>query len=463
MRRDVVQWCKAVSVACFLCVAGPACADMYSATAAYEKGDFTVAFKQFKELAELGKPSAQFDVAVMYAKGEGVQQSNVLAHAWASIAGQNGEEKGTVLAEKLEPDLTPNSLRFSKDLQAEYSGSALNARLLPRMLKDKEYEDREPAKLAKPFIPSYPAEAQRKGVQGEAFVEFTVAPDGHPRSTRILYAVPANYFEDAIRESVLRTLYLPARINGKPVAASNSMFFNFKIDSVSLRDYGGLAKQVEDAKVKAEAGDPAAQMLYGMMLAGLPQLNQHYTQALPWFLKAAQAGAPYAQYQVGTALLRGHGCQCESVKGEIWLQKAAQADEPNAQVSLAEYLLQEHVSSESVSGALVWLERATKQNNSAGKYLLASVLASSPDASIRDPSRALALADAVEHDYKRDPTLWEIRAAAYAARSDYSAAKKSQVHAVEEAQALGWDLEPMQQREALYAARQPWTGDLLAF
>jgi hypothetical protein len=73
------------------------------------------------------------------------------------------------------------------------------------------------------------------------------------------------------------------------------------------------------------------------------------------------------------------------------------------------------------------------------------------------------LADAVERDYKRDPSLWEIRAAAYAARSDYSSAKKAQAHAIEEAKALGWDLEPMQQRESLYTARQPWTGDLLAF
>ena len=40
---------------------------------------------------------------------------------------------------------------------------------------------------------------------------------------------------------------------------------------------------------------------------------------------------------------------------------------------------------------------------------------------------------------------------------------EAQAHAIEEAKALGWDLEPMQQRESLYAARQPWTGDLLGF
>jgi uncharacterized protein len=463
MHREIIRWLKTAPTLVLLLIAAPAWSDMYSATAAYQKGDFATAFQQFKELAELGKANAQFNIAIMYAKGEGIGSSNVLAHAWASIAAQNGEERGNELAAKLEPLLTPNSLRFSKDLQAEYSQTALNARLLPRMLKDKEYEDRDPAKLSKPYLPAYPVDAQMKGVQGQVFVEFTVAPDGHPRSPRILYAIPSHYFDDAVREGILRSLYLPARINGKPVAAPTGMFFNFVVTQVSLKDYGNLATQVEDAKTKAEAGDPSAQMLYGMMLAGLPQLKQHYTQALPWFLKAAQAGAPYAQFQVGTALLRGHGCQCENTKGEIWLQKAAQADEPNAQVSLAEYLLREHTNSESVPGAIVWLERAVKQNNSAGKYLLASVLASSPDKNVRDPSRALALADAAERDYKRDPSLWEIRAAAYAARGDFGAAKKAEARAMESAKALGWDLDAMQQRDSVYAAGQPWTGDLLDF
>lgn len=463
MRRDVKRLWKSVASVVFLLFTIPASADMYSATIAYQKGDLSTAFQQFKELAELGNSGAQLNLAVMYAKGEGIASSNVLAHAWASIAAQNGEEKGATLAARLEPELTPNSLRFSKDLQGEYSPAALNARLLPHMLKDKEYADRDPAKLSKPFMPPYPTGAQQKGVQGEGYVEFVVAPDGHPRSPRILYVVPRNYFEDAIRESILRSVYLPARIDGKPVSASTGMYFNFKLSQVSLSDYGNLAKQVEETKAKAQAGDPSAQMLYGMMLAGLPQLKQNYTQALPWFLKAAQSGAPYAQFQIGSALLRGRGCQCESVKGEIWLQKAALADEPNAQVSLAEYLLREHAGSETISGALVWLERAAKQNNVAAKYLLASVLASSPEAGVRDAARALALADAVERDYKRDPSLWEIRAAAYAARSDYPAARKAQARAIDEAKALGWDLQLMQQRGAHYSAAQPWSGDLLEF
>ena len=132
----------------------PAWADVYSAQKAYEKRDFAAAFQQFKELAELGQPLAQFDLAIMYARGEGVATSNTNAHAWASLAAQNGEVRGTDLADKLEPMLTPNSLRFSSELQAEFSQAKLNERLLPQVLHGREYEDRDPPRRLKPHLPS---------------------------------------------------------------------------------------------------------------------------------------------------------------------------------------------------------------------------------------------------------------------------------------------------------------------
>jgi TonB family protein len=315
----------------------------------------------------------------------------------------------------------------------------------------------------KPYLPSYPRAAERKGVQGETYVEFVVAPDGHPRLPRILYSVPSGYFEEYVRESIMRSTYLPARINGQPISATRSMLYNFKMQSISIHDYGDLAHRVEQAKAKAEAGDVSAQMLYGMMIAGLPQLNQTYDKAVPWFLKAAQAGVPYAQFQIGTGLLNGRGCQCEEIKGEIWLEKAAQADQADAQVSLAEYLLRGKPSAESLQGAMVWLERAAKQGNASGELLLSSILAANPFQDIRDPARALSLTDALQRTYKEDPSFWEIRAAAFASRDDYGAATKAQTQAVTEATRLGWDLRPLQQRASLYAAHQPWHGDLLNF
>ena len=441
----------------------PAWADLYSAQMTYKKGDFATAFKQFKELAEVGQPRAQLDLALMYVRGEGVDHNNVYAHAWASLAGQNGELKGKDLADQLEPDLTPTSLRVSSDIQAQYSQTTLEARLMPHFLKEKEYADRDPVRPSKPFIPAYPAEAQRRGIQGEAYVEFVVAPDGHTRIPRILYSLPGGFFEDAVRESVMRSVYLPARINGQPISTTVSVMYNFTVPGAKISDYQGLERRVHDTEAKAEAGDVQAQMLYGMMLAGLPQLRRTYAQALPWFLKAAQAGAPYAQYQIGTGLLQGRGCQCEAGKGEIWLEKAAQADQSDAQVSLAEYLLKNDSNRESVAGAMVWLERAVKQKNSAAKLLLSAVLAAIPLNDVRDPQRALTLSDSIEHEYKNDPSYWEIRAAAYAARGDSTAAVKTQGKAVNEATHLGWDVVLLQQRQSLYESGKSWTGNLLAF
>jgi len=442
--------------------ATPAWADLGSAAAAYKKGEFASAFQQFKELAELGQPEAQLDLAIMYTRGEGTTISNTYAHAWASLASTNGESRATTLRERLESELTPTSLQISSDIQAQYSQAALDKRLMPRFLKGKEYEDRDPVRSSKPFIPSYPPGAQREGIQGEAYVEFIVAPDGHPRIPRILYAVPTGFLEDTVRDSVMRSIYLPARLNGQPIATTVSVFYNFKMD-VSIDHYGNLEQRVKATLKKAEAGDPAAQMLYGMMLAGLPQLKQTYDKALPWFLKAAQAGAPYAQYQIGTGLLTGHGCQCDTGKGEIWLAKAAQSDQPDAQVSLAEYLLKGNPDQESIGGAVVWLKRAAKQGNSAAKLRISAILAANPLKKFRDPTRALALADGLEHELKHDPSLWEIRAAANASRADFRAATKAQAQAIVEAKRLDWDLTQLNQRQAAYASAQAWNGDLLAF
>jgi len=457
------SWLAACVVIALLLVARAANADLHTAHVAYEKQDFKTAFTQFKELAELGQPQAQYALAVMYVRGEGVERSMTYGHAWASLAAANGEPRGSVLATDLETNLTPTSLAISVDIQVQFNQATLDKRLMPVVLRGKDYQDRDPPRLSKPFVPEYPLDAQHKGIQGEAYVEFVVAPDGHPRIPRILYALPAGYFEATIRDSVLKSVFLPARINGQPMSSAYSMFYNFEMKEVSIHAYGNLEQRVAKTKLLAEGGDPSAQMLYGMMIAGLPQLKQTRDRAVPWFLKAAQAGAPYAQYQIGTDLLLGRGCQCDSTKGEIWLEKAAQADQTDAQVSLAEFLLRDRPNSDSLAGALVWLERAAKNGNASAKLLLSAVLAANPAPEIRDPTRALALADNIEREYKNDPSLWEIRAAANASRGDYRAAVKAEAKALSEAGSLGWDLAPLKQRQELYVAERSWSGNLLDF
>lgn len=457
MRRIRVKFARTALFATFAALsffaANPSHADLITADAAYQKGDFKTAFKQFKDLAQLGQAIAQFNLAVLYARGQGVMQNFTLAQSWAAIAAANGAPRAQALSDTLRPQLTPNSLQFSAQMQAEYGQSALAARLFPQLLKGRDYADRSPPSRLKSFAPAYPVDARIHGVEGEVYVRFIVAPDGHARIPHVLFALPRNYFEESVMDSVMRTSYLPARIDGRPVATAVSTLYNFKMLGTTISDYGDLATQVDNVERQAKTGDPSAEMVYGTMLAGLPQLKKTYDQALPWFLKAAQAGAPYAQYPVGLGLMEGHGCQSDTAKGALWLAKAAQADQPDAEVALADYMLRNNSDDKSLVAAKMWLERAVKQGNVYAKLRLSAILASSPSVDLRDPPRALVLAGEAKHEYRDDPSLWEIIAAA----------TRAEAHATRLATRLGWDLSPLQQRASAYASGKDWARNVLSF
>src|SRR6266513_2651965 len=113
-----------VLVAALSCCA--ARADLFTAQLAYQKGDYERAFKDYRELAELGQPQAQYNLAVMYAKGQGVRQSELNAYAWASLAAESGEPRGKTLADELRPGLAPGSEKIAQDVSAPFSRAALN-------------------------------------------------------------------------------------------------------------------------------------------------------------------------------------------------------------------------------------------------------------------------------------------------------------------------------------------------
>jgi len=61
--------------------------------AAYERGDYRTAFREFFRLALAGDPSAQFYLGVMYDYGEGVPQNYAGAVYWYRRAGDQGHAK----------------------------------------------------------------------------------------------------------------------------------------------------------------------------------------------------------------------------------------------------------------------------------------------------------------------------------------------------------------------------------
>jgi hypothetical protein len=75
----------------FLGCAGICRAGYDEGVAAYKKGDYATAYSEFLVLAEAGHDSSQYDVGVMYAKGQYVAKDFVLARKWFAAAAAQGQ------------------------------------------------------------------------------------------------------------------------------------------------------------------------------------------------------------------------------------------------------------------------------------------------------------------------------------------------------------------------------------
>jgi hypothetical protein len=64
--------------------------DVQPGAAAYQRGDFSLALDQWRPMARNGDPEAQYGLAVLYAKGQGVDKNPALAITWYRKAALQG-------------------------------------------------------------------------------------------------------------------------------------------------------------------------------------------------------------------------------------------------------------------------------------------------------------------------------------------------------------------------------------
>ncbi len=80
----------ALALTLFVSLAAPAWAGFDEGQAAYERGDYETAFRKLKPLAEQGNAAAQYNLGVMYGKGEGVPQDDTKSAKWFRMAADQG-------------------------------------------------------------------------------------------------------------------------------------------------------------------------------------------------------------------------------------------------------------------------------------------------------------------------------------------------------------------------------------
>ena len=92
-----------------LMLAGPVLAqDIDKGFSAYKAKDWATAVDNFRPLAEQGDAQAQYNLALMYANGEGIPQDNQTAHMWFNIAAAtNGYEISRIFRDSIAEKMTP--------------------------------------------------------------------------------------------------------------------------------------------------------------------------------------------------------------------------------------------------------------------------------------------------------------------------------------------------------------------
>jgi TPR repeat protein len=446
-------------------LATPTGAALYRATAAAREKDYARAFELFRNLAEIGNVHAQEMLAVFYVDGQGVTRDNVLGYAWAKLALEHGGgEAARNIVSQLEPHLNDAARARIAAVEAQFGQVALKATLLPESTSLKAPID--PASACRMrSVPDpdryYPIEAKRKQISGEVLVQVRVEADGSMKLPRAWYSFPADIFEEAGRAVALHSTYEPRIQNGEPQPCI--ALFKVKFSSGGFgkeRAKPASLKVVNDLRAKAQAGDPNAQLYYGVASSLHPEYAVK-DDATDWFLRAAQAGVPAAQYLVGVRLLARDTRPQEPAKGVRWLELASRGGSGPAMAALGSHLLAQDAAKR--EEGFEWLRRSAETNHREGKYLYAAVLASWPDVTKRDPARALEIMKEIGESFDYDPLSFEIRAASHAAMGNFTQARRYQVRALEIARRLQWNTDSQQARLAAYESKTLPTLELVDF
>ena len=93
MKKLTATLCLTVALL-FGCTGVCKSADFQRGLTAHKSGDYATALREWKPLAKQGDAAAQFNLGVMYEKGQGVPQDDKTAVKWYKLAAKQGHANG---------------------------------------------------------------------------------------------------------------------------------------------------------------------------------------------------------------------------------------------------------------------------------------------------------------------------------------------------------------------------------
>ncbi len=97
----------------------------YNLGVLYEKGqgapqDYAQARQWYEKAAAQEHAKAQSNIGLLYAKGHGVPRNVVQAHKWYNLAGANGYNRGVELRDAVAKQMTPAQIDKAQKLAREW-------------------------------------------------------------------------------------------------------------------------------------------------------------------------------------------------------------------------------------------------------------------------------------------------------------------------------------------------------
>jgi TonB family protein len=449
----------------FLCLlASSAKAEFELGLKYYEEKNFEKAYREFNQAAKFGDFSAQYNLGVMYYKGQSVKQDIFTGYAWLALAAQDAEykERGlhTQIYNAFSADQKNQADRVYQEIFAQFNSATIERNLTP------SYSGASPLssqlRPIKNVYPAYPRSMLRVEKMGWVDVLYTVEKDGTTRD-HVVYASTHENFSDSVVSALRKWQYEPATIAGKAVAVHGvKIRFMFILDDAKF-DERKIASLLAEKREKAISGDANAQFLYAYYLDVLPSFTKYTPKAdseenpNKWYLKAAENGSAISSFFLGKNVLYGNMCAPDANKSTAWLLRASK-NVVDAQYLLALELLSGSRLQKNEEQALYWLNKAVSGNstgNSAAKLRLAWILSTHPDQDQRNGPLAQQYVLSVDQNYRDKQTYYETAAAVAAENADFDEAAKWQEKVLDDATSLELPLENIRAQLNAYRSKQP--------
>lgn len=237
--------------------------------------------------------------------------------------------------------------------------------------------------------------------------------------------------------------YEPATIGEEAVGTWGRFTFHFQ-PGPPERVRKALDRYLRELSPEVEAGNAAAQYITGILHSFTARDDKdgrdRERRSNELIERAARSGMPDAQFYYG--MLLAPSCEAGSDPGRYWIHQAAASGVSNAELWLGSALLSDfRTTPERLEPALFWLERAATSKTPSALRALARALLRSPTP---DYTRVLRIAEDIADRHAYDPSVYLLRAQAYAALGQFPKAVEAQTQAIKRAKAIGWKLQPLE-------------------